>query len=39
MELEKYVKATKEIIWNAYSEIEAALMERATALEYLKVSG
>lgn len=39
MELEKYVKATKEIIWNAYSEIEAALMERDTALENLKVSG
>lgn len=39
MELEKYIKATKEIIWNAYSEIEAALMERDTALENLKVSG
>lgn len=36
MELEKYVKATKEIIWNAYSEIEAALMERDEELERQK---
>ena len=36
MELEKYIKATKEIIWNAYSEIEAALMERDEELERQK---
>lgn len=39
MELEKYIKATKDIIWNAYSEIEAALMERDATLENLKKSG
>ena len=36
MELEKYIKATKEIIWNAYSEIEAALMEHDEELERQK---
>lgn len=36
MELEKYIKATKDIIWNAYSEIEAALMERDEELERQK---
>lgn len=36
MELEKYIKATKDIIWNAYSEIEAALMEHDEELERQK---
>lgn len=38
MELEKYIKATKDIIWNAYSEIEAALMERDGELERQKAA-
>lgn len=36
MELEKYIKATGKVIYDAYSEIEAALMERDISLGKLK---